>query len=281
MAAHHYHLRSRPQTRTTSPTLPGEYAMNSDPVAHHTRDRSRSETSDSASIGSASGVRPGLSYSQVVTPRNFPPGPRAQEVLSVADQIKLSFTRVPGVPQGTMSDSGRRTNLSASSTTNEADSGPWITVRHGRRSKSLSAHSGASPLISVKQEPVSILTTDQVDVVKAAEEAMTPADRDRVQQRMLSMKSSRHRVRESSVPRTAGPSTRDTGKTIDPRNWGNVGIEQSELDPEAQRKELATYSGQPYVAPEVQELLGDMTIDEQQEALKFWNHHKSTLNSGG
>ncbi|KAH9915852.1 hypothetical protein B0H21DRAFT_703288 [Amylocystis lapponica] len=273
MAAHHYHLRSRPHTPTPSPTLPGEFATKSTLDADRTRHRSRSDASDSAS-----GVRPGLSYSQAVAPRT-PSEPRAPEATFVSKQIKFSSTHVPGVPQRTMSESGRRTNKSLSSTTIEDDGGPWTTVRHNRRSKSLSAHSEASPLLNLKQELISVLTTDQVHVVKAAEEAMTPADRDRVQQRMRTMRSSCRRERESSVPQEAGPSKRNTGKTVDPRNWGNVGIEHSELNPEAQRRELAAYSGQPYVSPEVQELLGDMTVNEQREALTFWNSRKVALNS--
>ena len=164
------------------------------------------------------------------------------------------------------------TSKATTTSTHEKNGAPWTTVERRRRSKSLTSLPRVSGLVVVKQEPVSTLMGDHA--------TMTPADRERVLEQTQTTRSSRSRESERSTrtPLGDGHSTKDKGKTIDPRNWGNVGLRTSELDPDAQRRELAAaHVGQLYISPEVEHLLGDMSIDEQREALEFWNNRKVVL----
>ena len=75
------------------------------------------------------------------------------------------------------------------------------------------------------------LTTEQVGAVREATKLMTPEQKNRV---------SRRQDKVLAQNNEAGHS-RDKGKTIDPREWGNAGIDPKELDIRAQEQAIKVY----------------------------------------
>ncbi|KAG0705859.1 hypothetical protein DFH29DRAFT_787866, partial [Suillus ampliporus] len=77
------------------------------------------------------------------------------------------------------------------------------------------------------------------DLVREAESQLTKEEKQRIQ--------SRKRVEDEALPdehttsssRGEGPSK---GKDVDPRNWGNTDIDESDLDLNAQREALSTWA---------------------------------------
>ena len=83
-------------------------------------------------------------------------------------------------------------------------------------------------------------TTPVVDkAIEAAEKALTAGQRALIAKR--AEKATTRRRREKSGSRGEGPS-RLKGKTVDPREWGAVGLENEEIDVEAQRAMLENFN---------------------------------------
>ncbi|KAG2118470.1 hypothetical protein DEU56DRAFT_837728 [Suillus clintonianus] len=152
-------------------------------------------------------LRPVRSYSDVVRTRTDTPQPGAENVSVSA----LSTGDTP---------SSYKTSVAPSSAT-------WRTVeRQHRRSKKVS-----------KLAPESKKPTSKVDLVKEAESHLTQEER----QRILERKRAENEARadeHTNTSREEGPSK---GKGVDPRNWGDANLDESEVDLEAQREALRTW----------------------------------------
>ncbi|KAG2365356.1 hypothetical protein BDR07DRAFT_1481479 [Suillus spraguei] len=125
----------------------------------------------------------------------------------------------------------------------------WTTVQRKRRTR--------SPLREVSQERqrTSGMNQEQVNLVRIAESELTEHDSKIIDARNRNL----NLTRESNESRGEGTS-RDKGKAPDPRNWGNVGLEEEEVDLDAQRAALAPFR----LARELEET----EHNEQQEAHK-------------
>jgi hypothetical protein len=78
------------------------------------------------------------------------------------------------------------------------------------------------------------LSTEQEQTVNAAAEALTQAQKERLERRQENVTT---RVEENNEPGTS----LSKGKAIDPGNWGNSGIDPEELDPETQAALIDAY----------------------------------------
>ena len=115
----------------------------------------------------------------------------------------------------------------------------WTTVKR-RRAKSLSSLDKASYLNKKAGGARKGLTTEQVKVVGMATTGMTTQQKETLRRRQQNV----NILRDSSVSsREEGP-PRQKGKTIDPREWGNVNISQDSLDIAAQTAALESFAGQ-------------------------------------
>ncbi|THG93557.1 hypothetical protein EW026_g7709 [Hermanssonia centrifuga] len=117
------------------------------------------------------------------------------------------------------------------------DDGLWKEVKYGKRAKS--PKNGAEPL-SAQRGDAATLDVSQRNTVEAAVSSMTAEQLNRFARRMNTV-SFTGTLRKRSPSKEESTSKRQ-GKTVDPHNWGAVGIEQDELDPEYQRKALEFYS---------------------------------------
>ncbi|RPD82677.1 hypothetical protein L226DRAFT_607766 [Lentinus tigrinus ALCF2SS1-7] len=265
-----YNLRNRasgprPGAHSGLAPLPGTFQNPSPLSTDALSDSGLSDTavSESRSIRSDSRVRPGVSYSQAVrTDDGADPGslgdqeadPRSSGVDSASHSGLEAYPCTPSpqpsaaVVSSTLSPSDKEnTNPvrpyaprpSSTDVESEPASGLWTKVRrHKRRARS---HDGLPlrdlpPHLNPALSGVR-LNKEQRRVVNAAEQSLTEEQRSRIQKRMQNI-----RPGESSESRGEGPSTWEKGKAVDARNWGAADLDSSELDPEAQRRELEHYS---------------------------------------
>ena len=118
-----YHLRSR-GGRAPSPgaSIPGEFQNDNENADVLSRSASPDNSSSvTASVRSASEVRPGLSYSQVAASRIPSPERMAQEVSVVLNnQIKSVSSPMNSTPVGGDVSLSDLTSLSSANTTSEA-----------------------------------------------------------------------------------------------------------------------------------------------------------------
>ena len=113
------------------------------------------------------------------------------------------------------------------------DSDPrWTTVRRRR------AHSLDSTKKNLRNKELiylsKTLSAEQEEVVKAAVNLLTDEQKEQVVRRQDKIVLSKETDNEPGA-------SRSKGKTVDPREWGNVGIDHRELDPELQAAILEMY----------------------------------------
>ncbi|KAF8814448.1 hypothetical protein BYT27DRAFT_7265826 [Phlegmacium glaucopus] len=119
----------------------------------------------------------------------------------------------------------------------EEEDSPWTTVKRRR------AHSPGSTKRTRKHRlgvssSAKQLTTEQHQLVKAAAEALTKQQKQHIHRRHAKV---RARQSESVSSREEGTS-KPKGKAPDPREWGNSGLTQEELDIETQAAVLDSYN---------------------------------------
>lgn len=120
---------------------------------------------------------------------------------------------------------------------------PWTTVtrKHtGRRARSLSSLDRPQTRNREAGNDKRRLTAEQAHVVDAAASRLTVQQKDMLKRRQNNM----HSPQRSVSSNDEGPS-RDKGKGIDPREWGNVNISHESLDVEAQAAALESYAKRP------------------------------------
>ncbi|KAG2098402.1 uncharacterized protein F5147DRAFT_815844 [Suillus discolor] len=125
----------------------------------------------------------------------------------------------------------------------------WTNIQ-GKRGKRVLSHEA-----SEERQAPSELSQEQENLVKLAENELTENDHKKIEARQRTLNLNR----ESTESRGEGTS-RDKGKAPDPRNWGDVELEDGEVDLDAQRVALETFR----LAREYEEA----ECEEQQEVLR-------------
>ena len=122
---------------------------------------------------------------------------------------------------------------------NDDAGGPW-TVVQPRRSRSLDSLPINKNVGTLPKKATKASGRPAPDpVIEAAKSGLTSEQRAQYQRRKMAVRSRA----TSTSSQGEGPS-QPKGKGVDPRNWGNIGIDVEELDPEKQREELAQYERQ-------------------------------------
>ena len=303
-----YNLRNRPsgpctRVHTGLAPLPGTLPA---PSPQGTDILSDSELSDVQSIRSDASVWPGVFYSQAAhtnigadtglhRDQEADPRARADTVLSNEREAYPSSV----APQsGTVGDSSLSTsdkeNIILSSILNpgttenmvaaheepeDKHAGQWTEVRHRHKTCMRSCSPTHAPLRELSatggegQPSIAInLSCEQHCTVKAAEKSLTDEQCGHIQKRMLNV----HHDRVTSLSSCGeGPLTFAKGKTVDACNWGTTGIDNEELDPNAQRWEFDKYSG----CCTLRDDDSDVDPDEQHAALEYWLAMKKAWHS--
>ncbi|KAG1811324.1 hypothetical protein EV424DRAFT_1349662 [Suillus variegatus] len=127
--------------------------------------------------------------------------------------------------------------------TGNGQSGEWTTIEQRRAA-------GARGVTQKKGEHQN-LTWEQENLVRKAENKLTLAERERVRTRWNIPSRPSSDSSESEESPVAGPS-KDKGKIPDPRNWGDVDLDDEDIDLEAQRATLASYWAAQGEEPDVQ-----------------------------
>ena len=186
------------------------------------------------------------------------------------------FTKSDGAPETSEGLTNEAYHSQGESEGPEDGEYPWTQVSYRRRrSKSLPAsEEGKTPFFQGK---VPAVTPEQLTAYKQAEEGLTPSEKERIQRRMNLVREFRMAdlaYGNKSQALEEGTS-KDKGKTVDPRNWGAVNIPEFELDLEAQRKELEAYEAQQAL---IKEEGPDLSVEQQKMMLDFWNQHHQQTN---
>ncbi|OBZ62662.1 Retrovirus-related Pol polyprotein from transposon 17.6 [Grifola frondosa] len=273
-----YNLRSgKPAATPAAPQpIPGEYNTPSIPNVDAPLDSSLSALTETESDHSLAEEGPKLLYSQVASSRT--PSVHSEEA-----------EPAHGVGSAPVTSSGSSTasdgqNIFSNSTSTEYmadisaverqvrvepdddEGGKWTEVRRRHHSKSPDHEvlEEDSLMSSARLGSRATLSEDQRLAIDAAERGMSPADRERVQRRMQAVGEPAHTDHSSS--RGEGPS-RDKGKTVDPLNWGAVGIDPRELDPEEQCRALDEYSARKVRRTEC---LHSMSSNKSRDRVSEW-----------
>ncbi|KAI0933173.1 hypothetical protein AcV7_004722 [Taiwanofungus camphoratus] len=234
--------------------------------------------SDTESIRSSPGVKPGLLYSQVVTSQTPVIEPRAQESVSLVagthfENTTLSpLTSLDSEGRNLSVDNTHRVEISLNSDDRViSDERPWIEVRRTHRSKSRDLDSSTATPLSQNRVMGSPLTQEQRELVKTAEDSLSRAERDRIQKRYQMIQEVR--AFEHLEPRGEGTSS-FKGKGVDLRKQSDADISEGELNVEAQREESEMLANS---LPHHESILGErLSLDEQREALDYWRAKKAT-----
>ncbi|KAF8814261.1 hypothetical protein BYT27DRAFT_7003431, partial [Phlegmacium glaucopus] len=116
----------------------------------------------------------------------------------------------------------------------EADEGsPWTTVKH-RRARSLDSlnrdENSEYRMYSIPKT----LSSEQRKVVRVATDSLTPEERAKITKRQ-------EIIELEKESREASRLATNKGKTTDPREWGNVSLDEEEITPETQEAILQSH----------------------------------------
>ena len=112
----------------------------------------------------------------------------------------------------------------------DEDERPWTTVKHRRSSK---INKKLNNSIDITQN----LTAEVQSAVQQGEQALTVAQKEQILRRHTKVRNPHHERSESRGEGASNPK----GKQIDPREWGNVQLSESEVDVQAQQAALKSY----------------------------------------
>ena len=155
-------------------------------------------------------------YSDVVASR--PPSQRAREEIALDRQEPDPKSRPNEIAKSI---------IDLDNSSSDQNDTPWITVQR-RCVRSLDSAKSSKYDKNVVHFKTKNLTMEQQKTVKAAAEALTKEEMVRVQHRQEIVYE--HETDNEEQPE----SSKSKGKTIDPREWGNAGINHEELMPETQ-----------------------------------------------
>ena len=174
-------------------------------------------------------------YSDVAASRPPPPLRDRPLLPSGSPVMGTGHTNVPRCPdddenvRDTDSSSSEQESNGEIETPDKIEGIPWTTVQH-RRTRSLESFKNKKRT----------LTAEQTKAIKKATESMTADQRQQLQRRQEKV----HPRRENSASSRGEGTSRPKGKTIDPREWGNVNISRESLDLEAQAAALNSFKNQ-------------------------------------
>ncbi|KAJ3987886.1 hypothetical protein F5890DRAFT_1551071 [Lentinula detonsa] len=122
--------------------------------------------------------------------------------------------------------------------------GPWITVRYGRNGRRSATENNATNVSSTQKvndnlSSASMLTNEQEILVNIAISQMSDEDIARIRTRTAKVRISEDDNASSVYQDTVEP--KDKGKTTDPRNWGNVKLDEPEINPGIQQAMLTHF----------------------------------------
>jgi hypothetical protein len=112
---------------------------------------------------------------------------------------------------------------------------PWQTVQR-RRARSLDSAELASDKRGKRGKNYT-LTAEQNQAVESAAQALTAEQHEHISRRTKAVKNQR---KKSTDSRGEGPS-RNKGKGRDPREWGNINLDEAEMNMELQQAALESY----------------------------------------
>ncbi|KAJ3991739.1 hypothetical protein F5050DRAFT_1812207 [Lentinula boryana] len=122
---------------------------------------------------------------------------------------------------------------------------PWITVRYGRNGRRNAPENYTTNVSSTRKvndnlSSTPMLTDEQENLVNIAISQMSDENIARIRTRTVKVHISEDDNASSISQDTVEP--KDKGKAIDPRNWRNVEIDESEMDPEIQQAILTEFN---------------------------------------
>ena len=184
-------------------------------------------------------------YSDVVASR--PPSPRGEKntepVEAQAVEDERLESEVPVIDNTVPTINDNNSSYEEIPHDRDENNSPWTTVIHRhRRARSLSLLNG--PRTYNREAGTNIrreLTTEQARVVDAATNNLTVQQKETLKRRHNKVNS----PQSPAYSNGEGPS-RNEGKGIDPREWGNINISQESLDVEAQVAALESYAKRPH-----------------------------------
>ena len=184
-------------------------------------------------------------YSDVVASR--PPSPRGEKntepVEAQAVEDERLESKVPVIDNTIPTINDNNSSYEEIPHDRDENNSPWTTVIHRhRRARSLSSLNG--PRTYNREAGTNFrreLTTEQARVVDAATNNLTVQQKETLKQRHNKMNS----PQSPAYSNGEGPS-RNKGKGINSREWGNINISQESLDVEAQVAALESYAKRPH-----------------------------------
>ncbi|KAJ3475739.1 hypothetical protein NLI96_g11638 [Meripilus lineatus] len=286
-----YHLRSRAQATVASPTVPTMPGSLADELSRADPSFSNSSTlttlPPSVPRRATSEVIPGLSYSQAASrtpsPEPFAPGNDNPTSISMDRNRILRSSQSEGTPEVSDVFGNIINTFDGAPRSVKSEEHPWKTVSYKRgRSSSLPAkesdgqgdHSSMTSEQGDTEAVEDLMTENQHTVIKQAEKKLTPSESGRIQRRMDQVREFRATVQDASESESDSDNhkegtSKDKGKTVDPREWGAANIPETEMDLEAQRRELAMYARERVIEPKV----SDRPTPSIKELLAFWKTH--------
>ena len=234
MSTRTYNFRSRTETGNYNHSrMPATTEGHLRPLTGTTRDQGNTRES---SLAPSEEPLTAL-YSDVAASR--PPSPRRENRVEIAQntssnsldseiRVDENNNPVPKIIETTSVNEENTPEL-------DGDEALWTTVKH-RRARSLSSLESTRALSKKNSSLKKRLTDEQSKAVKKATSSMTVQQKETLRRRKERLPFD---LDESESSQEEGPS-KDKGKGIDPREWGNVNISQESLDQEAQAAALAS-----------------------------------------
>ena len=235
MSTRTYNFRSRTETGNNNHSrMPATTEGHLRPLTGTTRDQGITRES---SLAPSEEPLTAL-YSDVAASR--PPSPRRESRVEIAQntssnrldsEIRVNENNNP-IPKIVETASFNEENTPEP----DGDEAPWTTVTH-RRARSLSSLESTRALSKRNSGSKKRLTDEQNKAVKKATSSLTVQQKETLRRRKERLPFD---FDESESSQEEGPS-KDKGKGIDPREWGNVNISRESLDRNAQAAALASF----------------------------------------
>jgi hypothetical protein len=119
-----------------------------------------------------------------------------------------------------------------------------------RRSRSQDSPRLRVPLLALNRAPATLSALEPalpitsrtphvptvINSIRQAEYALRPADRENISRRYAKVQVVPEQTDHSVLSQEEGPSSKRKGKTVDPRNWGNLSLASEELNQTAQQE---------------------------------------------
>ncbi|PPQ91754.1 hypothetical protein CVT25_013236 [Psilocybe cyanescens] len=187
----------------------------------------------------ASEHSPRRTYSDVVSLRPPPPSYDGERDASTLPTERLAHNGNGSIHDDNLghtvvpTSDRENTDYTSSPENSEDDqNGPWTTVKN-KRTKKLEAamRRNISTDVMHTKKHVTERNLEIDSVIREAKKSLTKDDKERIHRR-------NKRIHHERSHLLGEGTSKNKGKTIGPREWGNAGIPASELDPKAQKKAM-------------------------------------------